>query len=38
MYLRRHRKKVDGENYDYWSLVASVRTTMGPRQRIVATI
>ena len=38
MYLRRHRKKVDGENYDYWSLVESVRTIRGPRQRIVATI
>jgi len=38
MYLRRHDKKVDGECYDYWSLVESVRTTRGPRQRIVATI
>ncbi|MBU2578346.1 hypothetical protein KKA69_06000 [Patescibacteria group bacterium] len=38
MYLRRHSKKVDGENYDYWSLVESVRTLRGPRQRIVATI
>ena len=38
MYLRRHSKKVDGENYGYWSLVESVRTLRGPRQRIVATI
>ena len=38
MYLRRHDKKVDGECYDYWSLVESVRTARGPRQRIVATI
>ena len=38
MYLRRHDKKVDGESYDYWSLVESVRTAKGPRQRIVATI
>jgi len=38
MYLRRHDKKVDGEQYDYWSLVESVRTARGPRQRIVATI
>jgi len=38
MYLRRHDKKVDGEHYDYWSLVESVRTARGPRQRIVATI
>jgi hypothetical protein len=38
MYLRRHDKKVDGESYDYWSLVESVRTAKGPRQRIVAAI
>jgi len=38
MYLRRHNKKVDGEDYRYWSLVESVRTVRGPRQRIVATI
>jgi transposase len=38
MYLRRHDKKVDGEAYGYWSLVESVRTIRGPRQRIVATI
>jgi transposase len=38
MYLRRHDKKVNGEHYDYWSLVESVRTARGPRQRIVATV
>jgi len=38
MYLRRHDKRVDGEDYQYWSLVESVRTVRGPRQRIVATI
>jgi transposase len=38
MYLRRHAKKVAGEDYAYWSLVESVRTARGPRQRIVATI
>ena len=38
MYLRRHDKKADGEEYEYWSLVESVRTARGPRQRIVATI
>jgi len=38
MYLRRHRKKVAGEEYGYWSLVESIRTARGPRQRIVATI
>ena len=38
MYLRRHGKNIDGEEYGYWSLVESVRTARGPRQRIVATI
>lgn len=38
MYLRRHNKKVNSEQYEYWSLVESVRTAKGPRQRIVATI
>lgn len=38
MYLRRHGKNVDGEKYGYWSLVESVRTARGPRQRIVASI
>ena len=38
MYLRRHNKKVDGDKYDCWSLVESVRTPRGPRQRIVAAI
>lgn len=38
MYLRRHDKKVAGEEYGYWSLVESVRTERGPRQRIVASI
>jgi hypothetical protein len=38
MYLRRHDKNVNGEDYGYWSLVESVRTARGPRQRIVATI
>jgi len=38
MYLRRYGKKVNGEEYGYWSLVESVRTARGPRQRIVASI
>jgi len=38
MYLRRYGKKVDGEEYGYWSLVESVRTVRGPRQRVVANI
>jgi len=38
MFLRRHQRKKNGETYDYWTLVESVRTARGPRQRIVATI
>jgi transposase len=38
MYLRRNTKKKNGADYDSWTLVESVRTARGPRQRIVATI
>ncbi len=38
MYLRRHVRKKNHTEYDCWSLVESVRTLQGPRQRIVATI
>ena len=38
MYLRRHRRKKREETYEYWTLVESVRTQEGPRQRIVATL
>jgi transposase len=38
MYLRRNTKKKNGADYDCWTLVDSVRTARGPRQRIVATI
>lgn len=38
MYLRRYSKKKHGEEYGYWSLVESVRTARGPRQRVVANI
>jgi len=38
MFLRRNRKKHKGEDYDYWTLVESVRTSGGPRQRVVASI
>jgi hypothetical protein len=38
MYLRRNTKKKNGADYDCWTLVESVRTARGPRQRIVATI
>ena len=38
MFLRRNTKKKGGADYDYWTLVESVRTARGPRQRVVATI
>lgn len=38
MYLRRNIKKKEGSEYDCWTLVESIRTVRGPRQRIVATI
>lgn len=38
MFLRRHNRKKNGETYEYWTLVESVRTGRGPRQRIVATL
>lgn len=38
MYLRRHIKQRAGAEYETWTLVESVRTARGPRQRIVATI
>ena len=38
MFLRRHKRKKNGTLYEYWTLVESVRTSRGPRQRTVATI
>jgi transposase len=38
MFLRRNRRVVDGETYEYWTLVRTVRTARGPRQEIVATL
>jgi transposase len=38
MFLRRNRRIVDGETYEYWTLVKTVRTARGPRQEIVATL
>jgi len=38
MYLKRSRRKKDGETYESWALVESVRTARGPRQRVVATL
>jgi transposase len=38
MFLRHNTKKKGGVDYECWTLVESVRTARGPRQRIVATI
>ena len=36
MFLRKNRKKAKGEVYEYWTLCETVRTELGPRQRVVA--
>jgi transposase len=33
MFLRPHRRKKDGKDHTYWSLVETVRTPNGPRQK-----
>ena len=33
MFLRPHRRSKDGKDHTYWSLVETVRTASGPRQR-----
>jgi hypothetical protein len=38
MFLRKNRKRFDGEVYEYWTLCESVRTDRGPRQRVVASL
>jgi hypothetical protein len=38
MFLRRNRRLIDGEAYEYWTLVKTVRTARGPRPQIVATL
>ncbi len=38
MFLRRNRRRKNREVYEYWTLVESVRTARGPRQRVVATL
>jgi hypothetical protein len=35
MFLRPNRRSKDGKEYTYWSLVETVRTADGPRQRTV---
>lgn len=36
--MRKNRRRVGGELYEYWTLCESVRTERGPRQRVVATL
>jgi len=38
MYLRKNRKRFEGELYEYWTLCETVRTERGPRQRVVASL
>ncbi len=38
MFLRKNRKRANGEVYEYWTLCETVRTELGPRQRVVATL
>jgi len=38
MFLRRNRRRVNGETYEYWTLVRTVRTAKGPRQEVVASL
>ncbi|MFM8420445.1 MAG: hypothetical protein ACKOEQ_10035 [Verrucomicrobiota bacterium] len=38
MFLRKNRRRIDGETYEYWTLCESVRTEPGHRQRGVATL
>jgi transposase len=38
MFLRRNRRIADGETYEYWTLVRTVRTAKGPRQEVVASL
>jgi hypothetical protein len=38
MFLRRNRRTIKGETYEYWTLVKTVRTAAGSRQQVVATL
>ena len=38
MYLRKHRREKNGASYEYWTLVETVRTERGPRQRTVGNL
>jgi transposase len=36
MFLRKNRKRFDGQVYEYWTLCQTIRTERGPRQQVVA--
>lgn len=38
MFLRRNRRIRNGETYEYWSLMRTVRTANGPRHELVANL
>ena len=38
MFLRRNRRLRNGETYEYWSLMRTVRTANGPRHELVANL
>jgi len=38
MFLRSNRRRKNGEIYECWTLVESVRIARGPRQRVIATL
>ncbi|MFO1524128.1 MAG: IS1634 family transposase [Kiritimatiellia bacterium] len=38
MFLRRNRRTRNGETYEYWSLMRTVRTAKGPRHELVANL
>ena len=37
MFLRPHHRDKDGKRHTYWSLVETIRTADGPRQRTLCT-
>jgi transposase len=38
MFLRRNRRIRNGETYEYWSLMRTIRTAKGPRHELVANL
>ena len=38
MFLKRNRRRIRGETYEYWTLVRTIRTPKGPRHEVVASL